>query len=66
MVRPGEDYWYGLIAVDENGTRSMLSDKLLVRVSPGKIPQPEKPDCELEEQPFRRVVITIEQLPPAS
>ena len=63
MVRPGEDYWYGLIAVDENGTRSMLSDKLLVRVSPGKIPQPEKPDCEFEEKPFRRVVITIDAPP---
>ena len=63
MVRPGEDYWYGLIAVDKEENRSEISDKLLVRVGPKKIPQPGKPSCTLEEKPFRRIIITFDEPP---
>ena len=62
-VRPGEDYWYGLVAMDKEGNRSKISDKLLVRVIPNAIPKPEKPDCNYKQEPFSQVVISFEPPP---
>jgi hypothetical protein len=61
MVRPGEDYWYALIALDEEGHRSEMSNKLFIHAAPPEIPRPDRPDVELTEKPFRRVVITFDQ-----
>ena len=59
MVKPGEDYWYGLIALDEEGRRSKMSNKLFIIVGSPKIPRPDQPDAELSAKPFRRVTITF-------
>ncbi len=61
MVRPGEDYWYALIARDEEGHRSEMSNKLFIHAAPPEIPRPDRPDVELTEKPFRRIVITFDQ-----
>ena len=59
MVKPGEDYWYGLIALDKEGRRSKMSNKLFIIVGSPKIPRPDQPDAELSDKPFRRVTITF-------
>ena len=60
MVRPGEDYWYGLVAQDRDKHRSKVSDTLRIRVIPKPVPRPDRPDCEYEKEPFRHVVVTFE------
>ncbi len=61
MVKPGEDYWYALIAVDKDGHHSKMSNKLFVIVTSSKIPIPDRPDAELKKKPFRRVVISFDK-----
>ena len=61
MVKPGEDYWYGLIALDADGHRSKMSNKLFVIVGSAEIPRPDRPDAKLAKKPFRRVTITFDK-----
>lgn len=63
-VRPGEDYWYALLATDKKGHRSPLSNKLYVRAGTRKIPTPERPELSFARTPFPHVVIRFDQ-PPA-
>ncbi len=63
MVLPGEDYWYGLIAVGEDGRRSKMSQTRMVRVAPKKIPQAARPRCTFKKEPFPRVEITFKKPP---
>ncbi len=59
LVKPGEDYWYALIAVDRDGYRSKMGNKLFVVAGSPKIPRPDQPAAKLFEKPFRRVKITF-------
>ncbi len=60
LVKPGQDYWYALIALDEEGHCSKMGNKLFVIVASPEIPRPDRPEVELEEKPFRRVVISFD------
>ncbi len=59
LVKPGEDYWYALIAVDKDGYRSEMGNKLFVIAGSPKIPRPDQPTAKLLEKPFHRVKITF-------
>jgi hypothetical protein len=61
MVKPGEDYWYALIAVDRDGHRSAMGNRLFVIVASPEIPRPDRPGVRFEDKPFRRVVITFDK-----
>jgi len=61
MVKPGEDYWYALIAVDRDGHRSAMGNKLFVIVASPEIPRPDRPEVRFEGKPFRRVVISFDR-----
>ena len=61
MVKPGEDYWYALIAVDRDGHRSAMGNKLFVIVASPEIPRPDRPEVRFESKPFRRVVISFDK-----
>ena len=61
LVKPGQDYWYALIALDKENHRSDLGNKLFIRVAPTAIPRPGKPKVRLKEKPFRRVIISFEE-----
>lgn len=60
-VKPGENYWYALIALDKTGHRSKMSNKLFIVVGASEIPQPHQPRVKFVEKPFRRVRITFDQ-----
>ena len=59
LVKPGEDYWYALIAVDRDGRRSEMGNKLFVVAGSPEIPRPAQPAAKLLEKPFHRVKITF-------
>ncbi len=61
FVRPGEDYWYALIAEGKDKRRSKMSDKLFVRVKPKDIPRADRPDCEYKEKPFRHIIVQFKE-----
>ena len=63
MVKPGEDYWYALIAVDRNGHRSKPSNKLFIIAGSPEIPQPKPPKVKFTAKPFRRVTISFAKPP---
>ncbi len=63
MVLPGEDYWYGLIAVAKDGRRSKMSQTRMVRVAPKDIPRAAKPRCTFRKEPFPRVEIVFKKPP---
>ncbi len=57
QVRPGQDYWYALVALDKDGQRSEMSNKLTVFVDPPPLPQADPPKVRFIDTPFRRVAI---------
>lgn len=61
MVLPEEDYWYALIALDKDGNRSKISNKLLIRVGVPEIPIAKKPNCSFLAKPFRHVQVSFEK-----
>lgn len=61
FVKTGEDYWYALIAVDKDGYRSVMGNKLGIVTGSSSIPQPQKPDVTFSRKPFRRVIISFAQ-----
>ncbi|MCD6581605.1 MAG: fibronectin type III domain-containing protein [Desulfuromusa sp.] len=63
MVKPGEDYWYALVAVDRAGHRSQPSNKLFIIAGSPEIPQPKPPKVQFLTKPFRRVTISFVKPP---
>ena len=61
LVKPGEDYWYALIAEDREGNRSELGNKLFVIVGSPEIPRPARPVAKLGKEPFLRVTIKFKE-----
>lgn len=64
FVRPGQDYYYRLVALDAAGNRSTPSSPLHVVVEPPPIPVAPAPKVEWQVKPFPRVAIRFPQ-PPA-
>jgi hypothetical protein len=64
FVKPGQFYWYRVVALDKKGNRSDLSSPVVVRAGAPLIPVPKKPEAEFLKEPFKRVEIRFEK-PPA-
>ena len=56
-VKPGQTYWYHLVAYDAAGNRSAASDAVSVRVGAPPMPQPDAPQLHFESQPLPRVIV---------
>lgn len=56
-VKPGQTYWYHLVAYDAAGNRSAASDAIAVRVSAPLMPKPDTPQVHFEAQPLSRVIV---------
>jgi hypothetical protein len=63
FVKPGEDYWYALVAVDKAGNRSTMSGRLMVFVGTPDIPDGQAPKAKLIEEPFRHVELEFGTVP---
>ncbi len=59
FVRPGEDYYYRVVAVGKNGNISDPSDAAPVAVGTPPIPVPAAPKAKYEGAPFPRVTLTF-------
>ncbi|MFH7320646.1 fibronectin type III domain-containing protein [Desulfurivibrio sp. D14AmB] len=62
-VKPGQGYWYALVAVDARQRPSQASQRLLVMVAPPEIPTPAKPRAKALTTPFTHVEITFKAPP---
>jgi len=62
-VKPGEDYWYALVATDRAGNRSGMSERLMVLVGTPDIPDGAAPKAKLVEEPFRHVELEFGAVP---
>mgnify|MGYP002398870610 CR=1 FL=1 len=60
LVKPGEDYWYALLAEDREGHRSALGNKLFVIAGSTEIPRPARPAVKLQKEPFSGVIVRFE------
>jgi len=63
FVKPGQFYWYRVVALDKKGNRSDLSSPVVVRVGSPPIPIPKKPEVKFLKEPFQRVEIKFERPP---
>ncbi len=63
-VEPGNDYWYRLVALDQNGNRSDPTRPIAVRVGAPAVPTPAAPTLQFVTDPFPQVKIQFEN-PPA-
>lgn len=54
-VAAGGDYWYRVVAVAANGTRSAPSRAVVVRVGNAELPAPPQPTAEYQAKPFPQV-----------
>ena len=63
FVKPGQFYWYRVVALDKKGNRSDLSSPVVVRVGSPAIPIPKKPEVKFLKEPFQRVEIKFERPP---
>jgi len=60
-VKPGQFYWYRVVALDKKGNRSDLSSPVVVRVGSPTIPIPKKPEVKFLKEPFQRVELKFER-----
>ena len=58
-VKPGETYWYRVVALDGNGGRGPLSQAFPGQPLALHIPVPSAPRGEFKSVPFPRVVLTL-------
>lgn len=58
-VKPGETYWYRVVALDGNGGRGPLSQAFPGQPLALHIPVPSAPRGEFKSAPFPRVVLTL-------
>lgn len=56
-VKPGQTYWYHLVAYDAAGNRSSDSDAVAIRVGAPPMPAPDAPKARFESSPLPRVVL---------
>ncbi len=62
-VKPGEDYWYQLIAIGKDKRRSEPSNKLYVRVDAPDIPRAGRPKVTFKPEPFPHMVVDFKKPP---
>ncbi len=62
-VRPGETYFYRLVAVDTAGNRSDVTDPLIVRVGYADIPVPAAPTLTRVQTPSPHIVLQFDAAP---
>jgi hypothetical protein len=63
-TRPGERYWYRLVAVDKNGNRSDPTSPVAIRVGSPQLPAPPAPTAQYAASPYPHVTLQL-QPPPA-
>jgi len=63
-VRPGERYWYRLVAVGKNGNRSDPTRPIAIRVGSPQLAAPPAPTVKYTSDPYPHFVLQF-QMPPA-
>lgn len=63
FVKPGQKYWYRIVALDKAGNRSDPGEVRTITVENSPIPKPGKPNATYEEKPVPHVTMDIAKLP---